>query len=128
MVFLFLVSAIAERKSTAIGGGIFIWFFFTMIMGLLFLGILSIAGVDYEALLRGDISGMPEWIWKMLFISPLDTYQTNVALIYNIKNFFGYEMPSIPSYISIWSTSLVLLIWALAPTFLAIRVFLKKDL
>ena len=131
MVFLgfsFLVSTIAERKSTAIGGGIFIWFFFTMIMGLLFLGILSIAGVDYEALLRGDISGMPEWIWKMLFISPLDTYQTNVALIYNIKNFFGYETPSIPSYISIWSTSLVLLIWALAPTFLAIRVFLKKDL
>jgi len=99
-----------------------------MVIGLIFLGILSIVGVDYEALLRGDISGMSEWIWKMLFISPLDTYQTNVALIYNIKNFFGYEMPSIPSYISIWSTSLVILIWALAPTFLAIRVFLKKDL
>ena len=127
LAFSFLISSMAERKSTAMGGGIFIWFFFTMIIGLIFLGLFALAGVDYGEVIRGEAEP-PEWIWKVLFISPLDTYQTNVALIYDIKNFFGYEMPFIPDYINIWSTSLALVLWATVPSILAAEIFRKKDL
>ena len=127
LAFSFLVSSMAERKSIAMGGGIFIWFFFSMIIGLIFLGLFALAGVDYGEVIKGEAE-FPEWMWKVLFISPLDTYQTNIALIYNIKNFFGYEMPFIPHYINMWSTSLALILWATLPSFLSIKIFLKKDL
>ena len=98
-----------------------------MIIGLIFLGLFALAGVDYGEVIKGEAE-FPEWMWKVLFISPLDTYQTNIALIYNIKNFFGYEMPFIPHYINMWSTSLALILWATLPSFLSIKIFLKKDL
>jgi len=131
MVFLgfsMVISVIAKKRSTAIGGAIFIWFFFTMIIGLLLLGIYAATGGDIGEYMGGNLESIPDWLWKAMFFSPLDTYQMFVTLLYDVRTFFGFVVPAIPSYVNIKTTFLGIFVWSIVSPILAILLFRKRDL
>jgi len=123
-----LVSVATRKRSAAIAGGVFIWFFFTMIIGLILIGVYTAMGGDYQTFFSsGEVTGS-EWIWKAMFFSPLDTYQMHIMLIYGIKSFFGFETPAIPGYINFWTTLAGIATWAFIPPVIAMTIFKKKDM
>lgn len=131
MIFLgfsMIISTVAKKRSTAIGGAVFIWFFFTMIIGFLVIGIYTATGGEIEEIISGNLETLPSWLWRAMFLSPLDTYQMYVTLLYNVTNFLGYTVPALPSYVNIWTTYTGIFIWAAVSPLTAILVFRKKDL
>ena len=131
MIFLgfsMVVSVVAKKRSTAIGGGVFIWFLFTMIIGMLLLGIYAATGGDIQEYMAGNLESVPDWLWKAMFFSPLDTYQMFVTLLYDVKTFFGYIVPAVPSYVNTGTTFFGIFLWTMVSPILAILLFRKKDL
>ncbi len=126
--FSMVISVVTRKRSTAIGGAVFIWFFFTMIIGFLLLGIYAATGGDVQKFMEGNLEDVPEWFWKTMFVSPLDTYQMFVTLLYDIKSFLGYTVPAVPSYVNTGTTFLGILIWTMVSPITAILLFKKKDL
>lgn len=131
MIFLgfsMVMSVVAKKRSMAIGMAVFTWFFFTMIIGVLLLGIYAATGGNIQEYMEGNLESIPDWLWKAMFFSPLDTYQMFICLLYNVKTFFGYSVPAVPSYVNTGTTFLGIFLWAIASPILAMILFRKKDL
>lgn len=131
MIFLgfsMLTSVIAKKRSTAIGMAVFIWFFFTMIIGILLIGIYAATGGDMQEYMAGNLESIPDWLWKAMFFSPLDTYQMFVTLLYDVRTFFGYTFPAVPPYVNVGTTFLGIFLWSIVSPIISILIFRKKDL
>ena len=122
-----LVSVIARKRSVAVGAGVFIWFFFSMIISILLTGIYAATEGNYHSIFGGGIPSSA-WIWKAMFVSPIDTYQMHIVLIYGVKSVFGAVVPSLPGYINLWTTVAGISAWAAAPFIAALVIFSGKDI
>lgn len=78
--------------------------------------------------MAGNLESVPDWLWKAMFFSPLDTYQMFVTLLYDVKTFFGYIVPAVPSYVNTGTTFFGIFLWTMVSPILAILLFRKKDL
>lgn len=122
-----LISVTVKKRSVAVGAGVFTWFFFSMIISMLLTGLYAATEGNYHSIFSGEI-GPSAWIWKAMFISPIDTYQMHAILIYGVKSVFGIAVPLLPSYINMWTTLVGLSAWAAIPLIIAIILFSRKDL
>ena len=122
-----LISVTVKKRSVAVGAGVFTWFFFSMIISMLLTGLYAATEGNYHSIFSGEI-GPSAWIWKAMFISPIDTYQMHTILIYGVKSVFGIAVPLLPSYINMWTTLVGLSAWAAVPLIIAIILFSRKDL
>ena len=105
-----------------------VWFFFCMIISLLITGIYAAtSGSNIHSVFSGEI-GPSAWLWKAMFLSPIDTYQMNVVLTYGVKNVFGISVPILPGYVSFWITLAGIVAWASVPLAAAVILFTRKDL
>ncbi len=128
--FSIFMSTIASKRSTAIAGGLAI-FFSGMIAGTILFGIWVATGGDFGALMEQAMSGsapvLPDWYWTGMFFSFMDIYPMGAGLLFNITEFFGfeYDYPSFITATSIfaWFTFLS------ASTFIgSLFMFNRKDL
>ncbi len=71
-------SSLFRRRTSAIGGAIFIWFFFNMILPVILAGILF-SSVGFESVFTGNFS-IPEWYYGVQLINPITVYQTLIGL------------------------------------------------
>ena len=123
-----LISVLVRRRSVAVGAGVLVWFFFCMIISLLITGIYAAtSGSNIHSVFSGEI-GPSAWLWKAMFLSPIDTYQMNVVLTYGVKNVFGISVPILPGYVSFWITLAGIVAWASVPLAAAVILFTRKDL
>ncbi|MCK4757797.1 MAG: ABC transporter permease subunit [Thermoplasmata archaeon] len=128
--FSILMSTLANKRSTAIAGGLVI-FFSGMIAGTILFGIWVATGGDMGAMLDQVMSGgtfeLPDWLWAGYYFSFMDIYPMGSMEIFGASDFMGYQFdyPGFINapYIFAWFTFLSAL------TFVSsLLMFNKKDL
>ena len=130
MVYLsisFFLSTIFKRRSTAIGGAIFLWFFFSMILPMIVVGI----GIMGGAFSNG-IENTPSWYLALSLVNPSSAYSALIDL--NLKpvspaaaqmSGFSFDYP--PFYTSELMVS-ILLAWVVTFVCLSLIVFKRRDI
>ena len=119
-------SAIMKSKSTALGAGIFV-FFWGMIIGTIWMGIYAATGGSLMELYSGKVSSFPDWFWYELFLSPQDGNQTATMLAFGKKEIMGFSF-DIPSWVNVGTIVLSHLLWTIIPIILAIQFFKRRDI
>ncbi len=128
MVFLgfaILMSTLAKKRSTAMGGGIFLWFS-GMIIGIIVMGVWAAMGGDFSELMTGNIQ-FPDWVWIVEHLSFMDTYQMGGMLLFGITQFQGFSMDS-PEWMTATSTFAWLLLMAILSFLATLWLMRKKDI
>jgi Cu-processing system permease protein len=119
-----LFSIICNKRSTALGGSIFLWFLFAMIWGIILVGIV-IANYGIDTLSNEDWTA-PTWFYVFSMINPISSFQLLVAL--NIAS-ISTGMPGVfPTFYTTPIIATVLILWILAPLLVAYVLFKRKDL
>jgi ABC-type transport system involved in multi-copper enzyme maturation permease subunit len=128
--FIFLslsicVSAFFKRRITSIGGGLII-FFWGMIIGSVFFGILLGTGYNFSDLQTGNI---PEWFWVEPLVSPPDLHQTAVMRAFGLDfiDMSGFSI-SLPDFLSAGLLMVGHIIWLIVPLILAYWFFIRRDI
>ncbi|UCD12968.1 MAG: ABC transporter permease [Thermoplasmatales archaeon] len=126
LVFLSLAiffSTLFKKRTTAMGGAIFLWFLFNMILPIVYTGILATA-VGLSGLLEGEI---PEWYHLLTLTNPLSVYGNLNSLALNLS--FGEQITiSYPSFFSGELMAGLLILWIVIFLLLSIWRFNKKDI
>ena len=115
-------STLFKKRSTALGGAIFLWFFFNMILPLVLFGI-AVAGKALPDIINGNV---PDWYYVLQLINPTSVYSALVSL--NV----GLElMETVGEYPTFYTTELlvtVLIIWITVFLILTFWRFRRKDI
>jgi ABC-type transport system involved in multi-copper enzyme maturation permease subunit len=128
LVFLSMsicISAYCKRRVTSIGGGLLV-FFWGMIIGSVFLGVLYSNGYDMTDFQTGVV---PDWFWYEPFFSPPDLNQWTVMRAFGIQNIdmMGFKM-DLPGFMSTELLLLVHFIWFIVPLVLGYFFFKRRDI
>jgi len=126
LVFLCLAiffSTLFNKRSTAMGGAILLWFLFNMILPIIFTGLLAMS-VGLQGLIEGTI---PEWYHYLTLINPLSIYGNLNSIALNLS-FGGQANFTYPSIFSGGLMAGLLLLWIVIFLLLSIWRFNKKDI
>lgn len=130
LVFLSLglfLSCIFKKRSTAMGGAIFVWFLFSIIWGFISgaLLILTTSLKDIQSL------NFPDWYFGVQSINPLQAYSMLVSINVGAGSPSQQDIGSIPGYPSFITNEFlitVLILWLIVCISIAIWRFNKKDI
>jgi Cu-processing system permease protein len=119
------ISAYCKRRVTSIGGGLLV-FFWGMIIGSVFLGVLYGNGYNMTAFQTGAI---PDWFWIEPLFSPPDLNQWTVMRAFGIQNIdmMGFKI-DFPGFMSTELLLLVHFIWFIVPLVLGYIFFKRRDI
>lgn len=129
LVFLSMglfLSCIFKKRSTAMGGAIFVWFLFSIIWQFIMIAIIIATGVieNLESL------SIPDWYFGVQAINPLQSYSMLVSINVgttpnqqDIGSVLGY-----PSFINNELLITVLILWIIVCISIAIWRFNKRDI
>ena len=115
-------STLFKKRSTALGGAIFLWFFFNMILPLVLLGI-AVAGKALPDIINGYA---PDWYYVLQLINPTSVYSALVSLNVGLD-----LMGTVEKYPAFYTTELlvtVLIIWITVFLILTFWRFRRKDI
>ncbi|MFE3846268.1 ABC transporter permease subunit [Thermoplasmatota archaeon] len=126
LVFLVLalfLSTLFNKRSTAMGGAIFLWFFFNIILPIVFVGILA-ASSD----IINIVNNAPDWYHILNLFNPLQVYSFLVTL--NVGAALSLDNISIayPEYYSNILMTIILLFWIICFMLLSYWRFNKRDI
>jgi Cu-processing system permease protein len=120
-----LFSSITKRRSTSIAAGVLL-FFWGMIIGMIIFGIYYATGGSFEELFTGT-GQFPDWLWAMMFLSPMDMTQMATMQAFGLSNVMGYNLVA-PGFVSVGSIVLVQVIWIVIALVLAYFFFSRRDI
>jgi Cu-processing system permease protein len=130
MIFLSIslfFSTVFRKRSSAIGGAVFLWFFFLFIIQIIYQGIL-IASIGLEKLISGAI---PTWYYAIELTSPVSVYSyfvsINVVSLGTLSQLSGSTV-TYPSFISNWVLFPILCAWIIVFFVLAVWRFQRQDI
>ncbi|MBI4428880.1 MAG: ABC transporter permease subunit [Ignavibacteriales bacterium] len=117
-----LVATLARRKSKAFGFALFLWFFFVLFYDILAIGI--------TLLLSG--STMNLFLFLSLFGNPVDVVRVASLIIFDTATIFGPAGAALLRFLggSAMSVTLLvcaLLLWAILPMALAVKIMRRQD-
>ncbi len=118
----FLSSVMTRDKAKAIGIALLFWFYFSLIYdGLLLWIIYSFADYPLEKVTLALIAFNPVDLARIVMLLQLDISALMGYTGAFYKNFFG-------SNTGIFFSAGILVIWVLTPLWIALRIFIRKDL
>lgn len=123
----FFFSTLFKKRSTALGGAIFLWFFFNMILPVILTGI-AFAGAAFSDIAAGNA---PDWYYLVQLINPMSAYSALVTLnIGSISIATASTAPQLqyPSFYTSGLMVLILLIWIVGFSLLSYWRFSRKDI
>ncbi|MDG6228454.1 MAG: ABC transporter permease subunit [Candidatus Thermoplasmatota archaeon] len=120
-----LASSFFHNRSTAMGLAIFLWFFFTMIWGIIMLGV-AMLSMDVETAFT---SGFPDWYYAINIINPISAYGTLVSLnVGPVSSSFTEQAFSNPAFYSSELMATILFLWIAISLIIAYIFFKKRDI
>jgi len=119
------ISAFCKKRITSIGGGILL-FFWGLIYGSVFIGILLGTGHTWQDFQTGNI---PDWFFNSVILSPGDMHQTAVQLAFGVReiNAMGFSI-AIPDFLTMELLMVTHIIWFVVPLILAYIFFNRRDI
>ncbi|MFO8132927.1 MAG: DUF6297 family protein [Thermoplasmatota archaeon] len=116
-------SAVLQKRSTALGMSVLLWFLFAIIWNTVLLVVLvATKNIDMTP---GAEFVAPTWYHVAALVNPVTAYQTLVAV--NIGPVSANIAGDLPSFYSTPVTLAVLLAWIAVPLLAAFAVFRRKD-
>lgn len=125
-ISLFFSSLVAKR-STALGLAVFVWLFFSFIWSLLLIGLMSLAGVEFNPFGGAVAMDFPEWIWAVDLINPAEAASSMTMASFGIDSFAGFTV-TLPGWVTVASMAGVLSTWIVVPLVLAAVRLRRLDL
>lgn len=122
-IALFL-STIFKKRSTSMGGAIFIWFLFNIILPIVFVGILVAMSDD----IMNIANNAPDWYNIINLFNPLQVYSILVGLNVGPALSMNNIQLTYPDYYTNLLMIIILVIWILSFMFLSYIRFSKTDI
>jgi len=119
-------SSVLKRRVTSLAAGVLV-FFLGLILGMIMMGAWMATGGSLEAIMTGDTSGIPDWFWFEVFVSPQDGNGAAAMLAFGTTEFLGFDM-ALPPWITLGTLALAQLIWTIVPLALACFFFQRRDI
>jgi Cu-processing system permease protein len=130
LVFLSIAlcfSTVFNKRASALGMAIFIWFFFNIILSIVFFGVLAMS-VDITQLVSGGALVAPDWYHALSLCNPVSVYSSMITLaIGPVSSMEASALVPMPSWYSSGLLIGVLLIWVVVFFFLGLWRFKRKD-
>ena len=129
LVFLSIAlcfSTMFNKRSTAMGGAIFLWFLFNIILPIVFLGLL-VASVDFNQLIEDQVITAPSWYYVLNLFNPTSVYSSLLDQALTPMSSIGAITPY-PSWYTAEALVCVLVIWILSFFILGLWRFQRKDI
>lgn len=124
-------STLANKRSTAIGGGLFLWFS-GMIVGVVLIGVWAATGGDVQAMFSQTLQGgaypeFPNWFWAGEFFNFMDLYGFGALSLFGISTFFGFEINA-PDFVNAGTIFGWFFLLTFVSFVLSLLIMKKKDL
>jgi Cu-processing system permease protein len=120
-------STIFSKLSTALGGAIFLWFLFNIILPIVFIGLLATT-IDFSSVLNGTLV-IPDWYYVLSFINPIAVYSSLIGItIGPVQSSIDAGMIPYPSWYSPGLLLGVLVLWIIVFFSVAVWRFQQKDI
>jgi Cu-processing system permease protein len=121
-------STVFSKRSTALGGAIFLWFLFNIILPIVFVGLLFTT-IDISQITLETTLVVPDWYHVLNLFNPLSVYSAIISVtIGPVQSTTGAGLIPNPSWYSAGLLMGVLLIWIVVFFVLAIWRFQRKDI
>ncbi len=121
-----MFSSIAKRRTTSLGMGV-VLFFWSMIYGMVVIGLYAATGGNVNILFSGGAVDFPDWLWASVVFSPMDMYQTALMLAFELKGAFGIQIQT-PWFFTETLFALVQILWIEIGLVLSYFFFEKRDI
>lgn len=118
-----LLSTIARRRSTAIAGAVFLFFFFNFIYDLVIFGMLIASGWVFDIT---NIAAIPDWVWWAVIFDPGEAAGMGALMAFGVSQIFGISYAA-PDFINPPLIVACLAIWTMVPLLLAFLLFRRRD-
>jgi len=121
-------STIFNKRSTAMGGAIFLWFLFNIILPIVFIGLLATT-IDMMMFAQGNTIVVPDWYHALNLFNPTTVYSSLLTTaIGPVSSMSASSMIPAPSWYSSGLLIGVLLAWIIVFFALAVWRFQRKDI
>ncbi len=121
-------STIFSKRSTAMGGAIFLWFLFNIILPIVFVGLLA-TSIDFTQITVQSTIHAPDWYFVLNLSNPISVYSTLIGLaIGPVQSTTGANLIPNPSWYSTGLLLGVLVVWIIVFFILAVWRFQRKDI
>ena len=131
LVFLTLAlcfSTVFNKRSTAMGGAIFLWFLFNIILPIVLVGLLMTT-IDFTQITMASTITAPDWYFVLNLFNPISVYSTLITLaITPIQTSTGSGLIPNPLWYSTGLLLGVLVIWVIVFFTLSVWRFQRKDI
>ena len=121
-------STLFNKRSTAMGGAIFLWFLFNIILPIVFVGLLMTT-IDVTQFIQGDTITIPDWYNVVNLFNPISVYSALLTTaIGPVSSMNASSQIPVPSWYSSGLLIGVLLTWIIIFFVLAVWRFQRKDI
>jgi Cu-processing system permease protein len=121
-------STIFNKRSTAMGGAIFLWFLFNIILPIVFVGLLMTT-IDITQFVQGNTINVPDWYNAVNLFNPISVYSSLLTTaIGPVSSMNASSQIPAPSWYSSGLLIGVLLAWIMVFFVLAVWRFQRKDI
>lgn len=121
-------STIFAKRSTALGGAIFLWFLFNIILPIVLVGLLMTT-IDFTQITMASTITAPDWYFVLNLFNPISVYSTLIALaIAPVQTSTGSGLIPNPSWYSTGLLLGVLVVWVIVFFTLSVWRFQRKDI
>ena len=121
-------STVFAKRSTALGGAIFLWFLFNIILPIVFVGLLATT-IDFTQITMQSTITAPDWYFVLNLCNPISVYSTLITFaIGPVQSSTGSGLIPNPSWYSTGLLLGVLLAWIVVFYLLAVWRFQRKDI
>jgi len=121
-------STIFAKRSTALGGAIFLWFLFNIILPIVLVGLLMTT-IDFTQITMASTITVPDWYFVLNLFNPISVYSTLITLaIAPVQTSTGSGLIPNPSWYSTGLLLGVLVVWVIVFFTLSVWRFQRKDI
>jgi len=121
-------STVFSKRSTALGGAIFLWFLFNFILPIVFVGLLATT-TDFTQITMESTIVVPEWYHFLNLFNPISVYSSLISItIGPVQSSTGAGFIPNPSWYSTGLLMGVLLSWIIVFFILSVWRFQRKDI
>ncbi|VVB61425.1 ABC-2 family transporter protein [uncultured archaeon] len=121
-------STVFSKRSTALGGAIFLWFLFNIILPIVFVGLLATT-IDFTKVTTESTLAVPGWYFVLNLFNPISVYSSLIGItIGPVQSSTGSGLIPNPSWYSTGLLMGVSLAWIIVFFILTIWRFQRKDI